>query len=160
MICPNCRREIPDGELFCPLCGAGQAPAQNQNPMGMPYDEHTGEFQRSAPAYQQPRPVYQQTSPAYRQQALNTKYDQSQQMPADQTEGLCIAGMIVSLISLMMNLFGLVGAAGLVLSIAGIIRCSKNGTKGKAMAVIGIAVGGISVLFGILVDIYLVMMMM
>lgn len=62
----------------------------------------------------------------------------------------CIAGFVISLASLLINFFGLVGIIGLVVSILGLVQVNRDGGKGKGMAIAGICVGGFSVLWALL----------
>lgn len=64
---------------------------------------------------------------------------------------LSIVGMALSCIALIIfNCYGLVGLAGLIVSIIGLKNCKKNDEDGRAFAIIGIVVGGIDILAGII----------
>lgn len=65
------------------------------------------------------------------------------------TNGLAIAGFVVSIASLFINIIGLVGAVGLVLSAIGKAQVNRDGTGGGKLAVAGIVIGIISVIWGI-----------
>ena len=65
--------------------------------------------------------------------------------------GLALAGFIVSLASLLINLWGIVGLTGMILSIVGLTQINKNGHKGKGLAITGIVVGAIGVVYAIYV---------
>lgn len=62
--------------------------------------------------------------------------------------GLAIAGFVVSLCSLLINFAGLVGLVGTVLSGVGLAKVKTTG-KGKGMAIAGLIIGIISILWGI-----------
>ena len=64
---------------------------------------------------------------------------------------LSIVGMALSCIALIIfNCYGLVGLAGMIVSIIGLKNCKKNDKDGRAFAIIGIVVGGIAILAGII----------
>lgn len=74
------------------------------------------------------------------------------QVPVQQkNDGLCIAGFVVSLVSLFTC--GVPGLIGLIMSIIGVVRSGKNGTKGKGMGIAGIIISSVSILIFILVAI-------
>ena len=59
--------------------------------------------------------------------------------------------MALSCIALIIfNCYGLVGLAGMIVSIIGLKNCKKNDEEGRAFAIIGIVVGGIAILAGII----------
>ena len=60
---------------------------------------------------------------------------------------LAILGLVISGISLFVNLWGIVGIAGTVLSVLGLLNCKSKGENGRALAIAGIVVGGISILY-------------
>ncbi|MCM1334819.1 MAG: zinc ribbon domain-containing protein [Bacteroides sp.] len=60
----------------------------------------------------------------------------------------CAVGFAISLISLFLNFWGLVGIAGTIVSVVGLMSCQKRNENGKALAVIGIVLGVISILYG------------
>lgn len=65
--------------------------------------------------------------------------------PTVKTNGLAIAEFVVSLSSLLINLFGIVGAVGTILS----AKLKKNNEKGFGLALTGIIVGAFSIIYGI-----------
>lgn len=67
-------------------------------------------------------------------------------LPEQKTNGLCIAGLIVSLVSII--LAGTTAIIGLILSIIGLISAGKKNEKGKGAAIAGIIISSIlAVLF-------------
>lgn len=62
---------------------------------------------------------------------------------------MCIVGLVVSGISLLLNFFGIVGIAGTILSVIGLINCTQKKENGKAVAIIGIVIGSFSILYGL-----------
>lgn len=64
---------------------------------------------------------------------------------------VCIIGLVISIASLFINMFGLLAIAGIIVSIAGMKSCKSRGEKGKVFAVIGLVLGIVSLLYTILV---------
>lgn len=64
------------------------------------------------------------------------------------TNGLAIAGFVVSLCSLLINFAGIVGLVGTILSAIGLAQVKTKG-KGKGMAIAGLIIGIISIVYGI-----------
>lgn len=64
------------------------------------------------------------------------------------SNGLALAGFIVSLCSLIINFGGLVGLVGTVLSGVGLSKVKSTG-KGKGFAIAGLIIGIISIIYGI-----------
>ena len=59
----------------------------------------------------------------------------------------CIIGFVLSLVSLLISLFGIVAIAGLVLSIVGIIQTNRNNERLKGLGIAGICVSAGSLLY-------------
>ncbi len=64
---------------------------------------------------------------------------------------LCIIGFVLSLVSLLISLVGIVAIAGLVLSIIGVNQTIKNNQKLKGLGIAGICVSAGSLLYTIIV---------
>ena len=67
------------------------------------------------------------------------------------TNTLCIVGLVVSVISLFLNFWGLTGIAGVIVSVAGLSSCKRRMENGKGIAVTGIVIGALSILYGCIV---------
>lgn len=63
---------------------------------------------------------------------------------------MCITGLVISGISLLLNFFGLVGIAGTIVSVIGLIDCEKKKENGKSLAVCGIIIGVFSIFYGLI----------
>ena len=61
---------------------------------------------------------------------------------------MAIVGFVISLISLFLNFFGLVGIAAVITSVIGLNKINTSYENGKALAIIGIVIGAASVLYG------------
>lgn len=74
------------------------------------------------------------------------------------TNGLALAGFIVSLCSLLINFGGIVGLVGTILSAVGLSKVKTKGT-GKGFAITGLVIGIISVFYGIytIINLFLVL---
>ena len=70
-------------------------------------------------------------------------------MPQQKTNGLCIAGLITSLVSIV--LLGTTSIIGLILSIIGLITAGNKKEKGKGQAIAGIIISSVLVVVWILV---------
>ena len=65
------------------------------------------------------------------------------------TDGLAVAGFVVSIASLFIDFWGLVGGVGLVLSAIGKSQINRDGTGGSKLATAGIMIGIIGVIDGL-----------
>ena len=63
--------------------------------------------------------------------------------------GMCIIGLVISGISLLLNFWGIVGIAGTIVSVIGLINCQKKKESGKILAIIGIVIGVYSIFYGV-----------
>ena len=115
-ICKNCGADLPDDVKFCTSCGQ---PLETQQT-----------FENTAPNYQQT---------PYTQPISNDTY-----VP-QKTNGLAIAGFVVSLVSLVLCCCGIGAIVSLVLSIVGYVKASKENQKGKGLALAGIIISAIVV---------------
>lgn len=64
---------------------------------------------------------------------------------------MCIIGLVISGISLLLNFYGLVGIAGTIVSVIGLISCEQKNENGKALAIIGIVIGVLSIFYALFV---------
>ena len=67
---------------------------------------------------------------------------------------MSIVGFILSLVSLLISLFGTVATAGLVLSIIGLVQCNQKGERLKGLAIAGLIVSIVSLIYTVYVLIY------
>lgn len=125
MYCIKCGKQIPDGVLFCPDCGAPQSTSESSSNNG------SGQSGYSQPGSNQP---------GY--------FIPPQTMKVASYNTMCIVGLVVSGISLFINFFGLVGITGIILSVIGLNQCKKMNENGKMLAVVGIILGAFSTFYG------------
>ena len=64
------------------------------------------------------------------------------------TNGFAIAGFVLALVSLFINLWGLIGILAVIFSGIGISCTGPNKEKGRGLAVAGLIIGIISVIWG------------
>ena len=96
------------------------------------------------PIYQAPQqPVYQ-----YQPRPMNQAPPQYQQQGKPPMNMLALVGFIVGCVSLLLNFWGLVGIAALILSIIGLVQINQKHTRGKGLAIAGAILGGIGVIWG------------
>lgn len=78
------------------------------------------------------------------------EYDRQLTTVNNSTNGMAIAGFVLGLISLIFNLFWIPSILGIVFSGVGLAQISKNGQKGKVLAIVGLVASIISIIFAIL----------
>ena len=78
--------------------------------------------------------------------------------PQQQMNVLAIIGFIVACISFLLNFWGIVGIAAVVLSSLGLIQINKNGEKGKKLAIAGIVLGAISIVYAFILLLIVILM--
>lgn len=131
MFCIKCGKEIPANSAFCPFCGSsqsGDAPAQGES---ADQERCGGQDTVAAPdGYAQP-------------------INQSPIRKA-QYNLLCILGLVISLISLVFNYFGLVGLGGIIVSVIGLVQCNRKRENGRIMGVLGVFFGAVAVITAVL----------
>lgn len=122
--CSNCGSQIGDESKFCPNCGK-TLDAQNAG------QQQTQTTQTSQPNYQQGyQPNYQQTQTKPK---LNI---------------MALVGFILGCVSILINFWGIVGIIALVFSIVGYTQIKNTGNGGKGLAITGIILGAIGVVWG------------
>ena len=137
MFCPNCGTQNNDGVKFCANCGNPLAPAAPAAPVQQAVPvQPVAPVQQAVPV--QPVPVQPVQQVQY--QPVYPAYNPEQQ----KTNGLCLAGFIVSLVSIV--LAGTTSLIGLILSIIGLSQVNKKKQKGKGMAIAGIIISAVFVI--------------
>ena len=137
MYCSSCGSSVNEGQSFCPNCGA---------PVAQPAP-------RPAVQVQQPQPVAQQVQQPVAQ-PVYTQPVAASAAPAKKSRGFAIAGFILGLYTLPMSwviFFNIIsiftGLAGVIISIIALTK--KNGRL-KAMAVIGLIMSSLGMIYSIL----------
>ena len=80
-----------------------------------------------------------------------TKESAIENSDAKKINALCIVGFVLSIVSLLISLVGIVAIAGLVLSIIGVNQAIKNNQKLKGLGIAGICVSAASLLYTLIV---------
>lgn len=138
--CPKCGKEIPDHSAFCPSCGQVIDAAQiNKTTSNVPDYGQSGA--PHAQSYGQSDYTYGYNQPSYGQ--------------GEGTNPMALAGFIVSMCSLVINLFGITALVGLILSIAGYNQIKQGRGRGKGFAIAGIVVGIIDIALAIIAILFL-----
>ncbi len=141
MYCSSCGSSVNEGQSFCPNCGA---------PVAQPAPQ-------PAVQVQQPQPVAQPVAQPVPQPVAKPVYAQpiaASAAPAKKSRGFAIAGFILGLYTLPMswviflNIISVfTGLAGVIISIIALTK--KNGRL-KAMAVIGLIMSSLGMIYSIL----------
>ena len=139
MYCPHCGKELDEGVNFCPNCGAKTQQVSGSEPNEP--NEEKDEFFDAPPAsvsvHEQRTVEHEQTAPE-RTARVNVL--------AIVGFALSIAGYLLGGSSWILCIFTvLVSVAGLVCSSLGLVRCKRNGAKGKGFAIAGIVVGAVGI---------------
>ena len=137
MYCSSCGSSVNEGQSFCPNCGA---------PVAQPAPQPAVQVQHPQPVAQPvPQPAAQ---PVYAQPVAASA------APAKKSRGFAIAGFILGLYTLPMswviflNIISVfTGLAGVIISIIALTK--KNGRL-KAMAVIGLIMSSLGMIYSIL----------
>ena len=138
MFCTKCGASMRPGDRFCPSCGNETKQSQNaQNNQSNGYN---------------PNNRYGNQYAQYGYNGYNG-FNQPYYAPAPKPKkNTCaVVGFIISCVSLLINLAGLVGIAGLIVSIVGCNQIKTSGEGGNGLAVAGIIIGVFSILWGIFI---------
>ena len=164
MKCPICGNENLDSTKFCIWCGApldevqpapsaepapaptpapAPAPAPSPIPTAIPQENKQASYTSVNSAIPKEN-SYGSSSFGGSQVPIQATYAGSSSTNLT-TNVLCIIGFIISLVSILCC--GVTAIFGLVLSILGLVFAAKNNQKGKGMAIAGIVISAILLLF-------------
>ena len=135
MFCLKCGKQIPEESVFCPFCGAQQGAGAQESvarePAGAaPAAQNTAEAAQARADY---------ASPVNQSPIRKAQYNL-----------LCILGLVISLISLVFNYFGLVGLGGIIVSVIGLVLCNRRTENGRILGALGVLFGAVSVITAVL----------
>ena len=132
MFCPNCGRQLPDTAVFCPSCGATMAKSQ----------EPHNEYRQNTYQQHQPHQQHQQHQPHASHTPQNLY--RAGKPPLNI---MAIVGFIIGCVSVLISFWGIYGTVALVLSLVGLVQINNNGGGGKGLAIAGMVMGAVSVLY-------------
>lgn len=163
-ICKNCGANIDENAKFCTSCGQPNTPSMpamdtlgntteptyteptvNQGASNYGQTSYNGGFQQTGygqssynAGYQQPQQnAYQQNTygqPVYNAQPIATQ--------PEKTDAMALTGFIISICSAVLCCCGLLAIPGLIFSIIGMSK-TKDGKKGKGLALAGVIISAI-----------------
>lgn len=137
--CNRCGAIYQDGAPYCPNCGA-QEPIYEQQAYQPP--QQTG---YSQPPVYNPPPV----QPPYTPVQPTNPYYVAPQPPQPPYNGMSIAGFVLSCVSMVLCCFPITAIIGLILSIVSLPQMTKTGDRGKGLAIAGLILNGLVILFWI-----------
>lgn len=129
MYCVKCGHQNSPEAAFCSVCGTPRQAATAHSPYGSADQPSATEPDYRVNGYAIP------ARPAAVQKAPNNI--------------MCVLGFVISLISLLLNFFGLVGIAATIVSVIGLSSAKQKNENGRALAVAGIVIGVISICYGL-----------
>lgn len=169
MFCENCGAPIEAGQAFCMSCGAKVNAAPAAEAVAAPVAEAVAApvaevAQPVAEAVAQPvveaaAPVAEAVTPVAQPvaQPIAQPVQQAQPLPAAPAgkNGFAIAGLVLGIVTMVFCwvpiLVWVLGAAGLALSIVGLVKSNNKGGKGKAIT--GLILSAVGAVIGIFVTV-------
>lgn len=138
---------------FYPQSGQQAAPSTGQQYQPyQPYQQYPADGQQAASPYQQFPAADQQSAVPYVQPGVSP-YGQPDASAAGKWSGLAIAGFVLGLVVVIISLFsGIVVMAVLpiALSARALVDIRRSHKKGRALAIAGLVLGGISAILYII----------
>ena len=86
----------------------------------------------------------------FSEEVVATKIAEEGNYTNEKTNAFAIAGFVVGLCGLLVNIFGIVGCVGTILSAIALSQINKTNEKGKGFAIAGLVLGIISIVLGLL----------
>lgn len=136
MFCKYCGNEIADDTVFCSKCGKN-------------VKEGNDDYSFSAKNTANKNDTVNKQSSVSIDETINKTVD-SVSNKIENTNPLCIAGLVLTVIMFFFNSYGVVGFVALVLSFLGYKAARKNRQKGTMIAIVCMAVAGITSLIFII----------
>ena len=139
--CKECGKEISDKADFCPHCGY-----KNNSKVDDVYDWPYGNATNQTANRPQDKPQdYNQYD--NRNQSYYNDYKNGVSDNGVKAKAFSILGFVLSLVSLLLALWGIVAVVGLIFSIIGLVLNGGQKTKSKNLAVSGIILCAISLAY-------------
>lgn len=142
MFCINCGKEIPDDSRFCPFCGTGVSVGVGST--ANPTAAASADPAAAAPVSAGRAATASAAGPAY-DRPVNTSPIRKARYNL-----LCILGLVISLISMVFNYFGLVGLGGTIVSVIGLVQCNRRRENGRILGVLGVVFGAIAIITAVI----------
>ena len=143
--CPECGNDVSDSAVVCPRCGY---PINNHTTTQYPNTEQNS-FGNNCPNYNSNSPNYNNYN---NYGNVNTPYDNNYNKVSDGGVNICgIIGFVLSIVSLFLALWGIVATTGLIFSIVGVIIGSNNPKRKIGIAVSGIIINILSLIYTVFV---------
>ena len=150
--CSRCGTIYEESAAYCPHCGAnapvysqpqeyGQPPAP---PQGQGYPGQQGQNMPPQPPVYAPPPVNPYSRPP------QNPYYMSPPIVPPPYNGMAVGGFVLSCVSLVLCCFPVTALVGLVLSITSLPQIDRRGERGKGLAVAGIILNALVLLFWLL----------
>lgn len=136
MFCKYCGNEIADDTVFCSKCGKN-------------VKDGNADYSFSAKNTANKNDTVNKQSSVSIDETINKTVD-SVSNKIENTNPLCIAGLVLTVIMFFFNSYGVVGFVALVLSFLGYKTARKNRQKGTMIAIVCMAVAGITSLIFII----------
>lgn len=147
--CSRCGTIYEESAAYCPHCGAN-APVYSQPPVPPQGQGYPGQPGQNVPP--QP-PVYAPPVNPYGRPPQNPYYMQPPIVPPPYN-GMSVGGFVLSCVSLVLCCFPITALVGLVLSIISLPQIDRRGERGKGLAIAGIILNSLVVLFWIVMFIF------
>lgn len=86
-----------------------------------------------------------------KEEQLQIPHQQQKQSEEAKINIMALVGFVIACVSVLINFWGIVGIVALVFSVVGLVQIYNGNGKGKGFSIAGIVIGGISVLYGFIV---------
>ena len=152
MRCPQCQKEVPQGARYCPYCGTRLPLGQTALPPASPIPGSEIAPSINGPCCEWHQPLDADdpdfSSLPERARPAFDPWPDAPDMGHGPYDPWCIAGFLLGLACVFLNLGLLCGAVALLVSMHGMHRARISGKSGKLMAAIGIVTAIIALVIG------------
>lgn len=153
MRCPECRAEVPEGARYCPACGIFLPPVETgeQDPVPIPGSETEPSVAGPCCRWHQPKDA-DNPDPADLPELAQPAFDPWPDMPPLHHmpyNRWCVAGLILGLVSVFMNLGFLCGIAAVLCSARGLRQARQRDESGSTFAAVGLAAGVFAIIVAV-----------
>ena len=146
MFCKYCGAELESDAIFCTSCGKRiEAPAAEK---AESHEQEAADTTAQQP--QQARPEDAQRQEPQKSASASPEGDVWDKASLKKLDPLCIAGLILTVLSLFLIYFGVVALAALIVSAIGFYNAKKKNRTGAALSVICMIVSGVLFLIWLL----------